>query len=98
MTGKMVSATVPESVNSGKKSELLSGLASKNLGPLWTVMNALVTHVPSPQASPTIWRYDQVRPDLIKAGEMVPEEEAERRVLMLINSSMSKSPLPPSQG
>ena len=32
-----------------------------------------------------IWRYDEIRPTLLKAGELVSESQAERRVLMLVN-------------
>ena len=35
-------------------------------------------------------RYKDVRPHLIRAGQLVPEHQAERRVLMLINPSMGK--------
>lgn len=35
-----------------------------------------------------IHRYKDVRPHLIRAGQLVPEEQAERRVLMLINPKM----------
>lgn len=33
-------------------------------------------------------RYKAVRPHLIRAGQLVPEDQAERRVLMLINPKM----------
>ena len=71
------------------QAQFLDALPAKNLSPLWTVMDALVTHQPKPKATPAIWKYEDVRPDLIKAGRLIPEQEAERRVLMLINPSMS---------
>ncbi len=34
--------------------------------------------------------YEAIRPQLIRAGNLVTEKEAERRVLMLINPAMGK--------
>lgn len=76
--------------NDDVQRDFLASLPRKNVGPLWTVMDALVSHIPAPKASPAIWRYDELRPDLITASQVIPEEQAERRVLMLNNSSMSK--------
>jgi gentisate 1,2-dioxygenase len=35
-------------------------------------------------------RYEALRPHLVRAGQLVPEEQAERRVLMLINPTMGE--------
>ena len=53
--------------------------------PLWTQMAKYNPPLPNPKCVPYIWRYDDIRPSLLRAGELVPEEKAERRVLMLIN-------------
>lgn len=53
--------------------------------PLWKQMNRLNPPLPNPTAVPHIWRYDEIRPSLIRAGELVNESQAERRVLMLVN-------------
>ncbi|KAK2786858.1 hypothetical protein FQN52_007599 [Onygenales sp. PD_12] len=66
----------------------LSSLPEKNVAPLWTVMSKMVPPHPNPQAAPTIWRYNEMRPYLIEAGNIVGAEEAERRVLMLVNPNM----------
>lgn len=70
---------------------LLSKLPSKHVEPLWTVMKSMVTSQPSPRAEPAIWRYDEIRPLLCEAGQTVPTEQAERRVLMLINPQLCTS-------
>ncbi|KAK5199169.1 hypothetical protein LTR99_001211 [Exophiala xenobiotica] len=75
-------------VQKDEQTRLLESLRAKNLAPLWTVMDALVSQFPAPKSTPTVWEYDEIRPDLIKAGQVVDEEEAERRVLMLVNPSM----------
>ena len=43
--------------------------------------------VPDPKTVPHLWEYEKLRPALIKAGRLVTEKQAERRVLMLINPS-----------
>lgn len=74
----------------GELKGLLSGLPAQNLEPLWTQMSAMVPGSPNPVASAHIWKYDEALPHLQKAARLVPEEQAERRVLMLVNPSMSK--------
>lgn len=68
----------------------LSGLPSKNLEPLWSKMGAMVPPSPNPEAVPAIWKYEQMLPHLQSAARLVPEEQAERRVLMLVNPNMGK--------
>jgi gentisate 1,2-dioxygenase len=45
---------------------------------------------PAPKTIPFIWRFDDIRPYLIRAGELVTEKQAERRVLMLVNPAMGR--------
>lgn len=63
-------------------------LPSKNVEPLWTVMNAMVPPSPNPKASVASWKYHEIRPLLLEAGRLVSDKEAERRVLMLVNPAM----------
>ena len=56
--------------------------------PLWTVMDSMVPPAPNPRATPHLWSYAQMRPLLLRAGELVGTEEAERRVFMLVNPTM----------
>lgn len=61
-------------------------LESQNLVPLWPNMRAVLPHgVPSRRTENTIWSYQDVRPLLLRAGELTPIEKAERRVLVLAN-------------
>lgn len=55
--------------------------------PLWLQMARLNPPVPNPKCTPYLWRYSDIRPSLLEAGELVPEHQAERRVLMLVNPS-----------
>ncbi|QKX58761.1 uncharacterized protein TRUGW13939_05888 [Talaromyces rugulosus] len=66
-------------------------LPSKNVEPLWLKLEKFVPPKPNPVSVPAIWRYKEILPSLMEAGRIVPVEEAERRVLMLVNPAM-KSP------
>lgn len=68
----------------------LKTLPAKHLEPLWSQMSTMVPPTPNPTAVAHIWKYDEVLPHLEDAGRLVPEEKAERRVLMLVNPSMRK--------
>ena len=67
----------------------VAGLGAYNVRPLWTASVNAVTIAPPGQplrrAVPTIWRYQIIRAELIRAGATVSVEEAERRVLVLVN-------------
>ncbi|MCS6890926.1 MAG: cupin domain-containing protein [Rhodovarius sp.] len=61
-------------------------MAARNLVPLWPSMRAFLPHgAPRPQTRPALWRYAEVRPLLLRAGELTPIEKAERRVLVFAN-------------
>lgn len=74
----------------GEMDTFLSGLPSKNLEPLWSRMGAMVPPSPNPEAVPAIWKYVEMLPHLQSAARLVPEEQAERRVLMLVNPNMGE--------
>ncbi|KAH8700321.1 RmlC-like cupin domain-containing protein [Talaromyces proteolyticus] len=65
--------------------QLLSAVKANNTLPLWAQMARLNPPEPNPVAEPFLWKYQSIRPVLLKAGELVDEQQAERRVLMLIN-------------
>ena len=73
--------------NDGKSAneELVETALKVHTMPLWTQMAKLNPPEPNPTAIPHIWRYDEVRPSLLRAGEIITEQQAERRVLMLVN-------------
>lgn len=60
-------------------------LRPQSLAPLWTVLRSLVTPEPRTPMIAHGWAYDTVRPFLMRAGEVITAEEAERRVLILEN-------------
>jgi gentisate 1,2-dioxygenase len=70
--------------------ELTLSLEKLQTKPLWTQMAKLNPPLPNPSCVPHIWRYDLIRPSLLKAGELVGESQAERRVLMLVNPARGR--------
>ena len=60
-------------------------LDAKNFAPLWEVLGDLATAEPRTSCVPAIWRYDEIRPMLMEAAELITPDEAERRVLILEN-------------
>jgi len=60
----------------------------QHLAPLWRVLHGLVTATPVPRCVPVLWRYDEVRPYLTEACQVISAEEAERRVLILENPGL----------
>ncbi|KAK9371468.1 RmlC-like cupin, partial [Lipomyces chichibuensis] len=84
-----MSTTTEETITvTAAQASLFDSLKDYNVEPLWTVMSAMVPSRPKPKAVPTVWKYSELRPLLIESGRVVDQEEAERRVLMLINPAL----------
>ncbi|CAK7227920.1 hypothetical protein SBRCBS47491_006729 [Sporothrix bragantina] len=67
---------------------LLAELPGQHMEPLWLQMEAMVPPHPNPEAVSHLWSYEKALPQLLRAAKLVPAEQAERRVLMLVNPSM----------
>lgn len=63
-------------------------LAPLNLAPLWNVLSAALTREPRTASVPYLWRWQDVRPRVLRSGGLVTAEEAERRVLYLLNPGL----------
>lgn len=70
--------------------ELLSNAAENHTKPLWAQMSRLNPPLPNPKCQPHVWEYEKIRPNLLRAGDIITEKQAERRVLMLVNPSRGK--------
>jgi gentisate 1,2-dioxygenase len=69
--------------------EYYDGLVRRNLLPLWPTLRSVLPHgKPSRRTQPVLWKYADVRPNLLRAGELAPIEKAERRVLVLCNPGL----------
>ena len=57
-----------------------------SVAPLWPQLRGLLPRgKPARATQPFMWRYQDIRPHLLRAGELTPIEKAERRVLVLCN-------------
>ncbi|KAF1991459.1 RmlC-like cupin [Aulographum hederae CBS 113979] len=65
--------------------KLLAELPATNTLPLWAQMTKWNPPKPNPKCSPHKWEYEHIKPYLVRAGELITEKQAERRVLMLVN-------------
>ena len=63
-------------------------IAGDNLTPLWEVLHGLVTPEPTTPVLPALWRYDEIRPFVLEADDLITAREAERRVLVLENPGL----------
>jgi gentisate 1,2-dioxygenase len=68
---------------------LYDEMAPENLTPLWEVLSALVLPQPDSPAKAHRWRYASAREYLMRAGDLITAEEAERRVLILENPGLA---------
>src|SRR5437764_3564639 len=70
------------------REQLYRDMDAFNLTPLWEVLHALVPPKPNTPCVPALWKYDEVRPFLMRAGDAITAEEAVRRVLILENPKL----------
>jgi len=64
------------------------GLEQYNVAPLWTVMADIQAHEPASKVIPYVWPWKDIRPQAMRATELVGTAEAERRVLRLMNPGL----------
>src|ERR1700677_1880055 len=64
--------------------DLYDLLAQNHYEPLWTIEGAL-TPEPTTAMIPRVWSYEEVRALIVRAGNLISAEDAERRVLSLEN-------------
>ncbi|MBE7369216.1 gentisate 1,2-dioxygenase [Ramlibacter sp. HM2] len=70
------------------RQQLYRDMDPHHLTPLWEVLHALVPPQPNTPCVPAFWKYADVRPYLMRAGEVITAEEAVRRVLILENPKL----------
>lgn len=77
--------------------ELYREMEPEGLTPLWEVLHALVLPEPRSPAQVHVWNYDTARDYLMRAGDLISAEQAERRVLILENPGLAgQSAITPS--
>lgn len=80
---------MPQSASPERLEDYYARIASWQVAPLWERLANLVTREPRIDAVPYLWNYDALRPILLESAELISEEEAERRVLILENPGLS---------
>jgi gentisate 1,2-dioxygenase len=68
---------------------LYAEMKPHSLYPLWEVLSALVTPTPRSAAQAHRWSYGPARDYLLRAGDLISAEQAERRVLILENPGLA---------
>ena len=63
-------------------------IGKKGMTPLWEVLKSLVPVEPATPCVPAIWHFNDVKPLVAEAGELITAKEAERRVLILENPGL----------
>ncbi|MDH3233751.1 MAG: cupin domain-containing protein [Alphaproteobacteria bacterium] len=87
MAQQTTERAAPEGVDA-----FIDQLGDWNLIPGWKVLAREVPPEPSSAAIPYLWRYSDIKRQLSLAGELVPPDEAERRVLVLANPGLDGRP------
>ncbi len=65
-------------------------LEQLNVLPAWTQLRSVLPiGAPSKKAQSSLWRYAELREQMLRAGDLVPVEKSERRVLAYINPGIS---------
>jgi gentisate 1,2-dioxygenase len=78
----------PNPAHTPERDAYYERLSTGNMAPLWESLAGLVTPEPVTQAEVAIWKYDEVRAQVMEAGELITAEEAERRVIVLENPGL----------
>jgi gentisate 1,2-dioxygenase len=68
-----------------ERAEFVRDIDKLNLMPLW---ERTVGLRPGTKCVPAMWRYDEIKPWLLRASKLITKKEAERRVLVLENPSL----------
>ncbi|MFO1322381.1 MAG: gentisate 1,2-dioxygenase [Burkholderiales bacterium] len=77
----------PNPVQTARRA-LYDEMSPAHLTPLWEVLHALVPLRPTSPCVPALWKYEDVRPFLMRSGELITAEEAVRRVIILENPGL----------
>lgn len=70
------------------RQEYYRRIEGSSLSALWEVLHDLVPDEPKIVARPHVWHYDDVRPYVMEAGEIITAAEAVRRVIILENPGL----------
>lgn len=69
-----------------------AGIAELGAAALWRCVGELFLPEPASKAVPQLWRYADLRPYMLHFADSLPIEDAQRRVLMLVNHGLQEPP------
>jgi gentisate 1,2-dioxygenase len=72
----MLAATLPPDALR-RRADYYARIGTAHMTPLWEVLGALVPPHPRSPASPHLWRYADLRQQVMEAGSLISAEEAE---------------------
>jgi gentisate 1,2-dioxygenase len=78
----------PKAQLAAERQAYYAAIGTLNLSPLWEQLHALVPPQPATPCVAAHWRYDALRPHLMRSGELISAAEAVRRVLVLENPGL----------
>jgi gentisate 1,2-dioxygenase len=78
----------PQSSSTRERAAYYDRIGAHHMTPLWEVLGALVPTSPQSPAKPAMWRYAEIRDQVMEAGRLISAAEAERRVLILENPAL----------
>ena len=84
----MHAASPPTDAQRAARAAYYERIGASNMTPLWEVLGALVPPQPRSPAQAALWRYAELREQVMEAGRLITAEEAERRVLILENPAL----------
>jgi gentisate 1,2-dioxygenase len=74
-----------------QREQFYKQLEAQNIEPLWRVLGDAAPKEPRVTSLAHMWAWRDMRPAMTKAGDLVTPQEAERRVLMLINPAFKST-------
>ena len=78
----------PKTQVAAERQAYYNAIRALHLSPLWEQLHALVPTQPNTPCVATHWRYQALRPHLMRSGEIISAAEAVRRVLVLENPGL----------
>jgi len=72
----------------GTRKNLYEALRARHMTPLWEVLHSLVPQQPNGPCVAALWKYEEMRPFLMRAGQAITADETVRRVLILENPAL----------
>ncbi|WP_071795988.1 cupin domain-containing protein [Natronohydrobacter thiooxidans] len=77
--------------DNARRQDFYDRIEPGSLVPLWERMKGLVPPEPTNKTHAHVWRYDEVKPLLLEAGDLLTAAEAERRVLIFENPAFPET-------